>query len=143
MQPHRRACVPDPVSPDLSCITEQQRAKLLEIVRDATNLLPAADAVVRACANSRHPKLARESQRLAVSFYRLLERVRALELPRTLETEVTGLLDHHRDLVRQAHLLAFGYSSSHTSRQRAFLADGLAGPAQRLTELYRELDQRR
>ena len=122
-------------------LTAEQRADLLAILGQATDLVPAVDAAVRACAASTDVRLAREMHEYAVIFNGLYDRARVLRLPAPLKTEVLGLLDYHRELVGQAPLAAFGYANARNQRQRALLADGLGGPADQLVELRRALEQ--
>ena len=116
----------------------QARAELLEVVREAVALLPAAEVVLAACdrPGSKGPEPARSAGLVASAFIRMAGRVRSLPVREPLRSRIARLLDYHAELIGQASLMAY---RERTERQE--LARGRGGLGPPAIELARLADQ--
>ena len=113
--------------------------RLQEMLREAAEMVPAADAVVRAC-DAPGPKgtePAREAGRLVSAFLRLSRETQALPVAAGIKTRAVQLLNYHLELIGQASLMAYGNQSERT--RRAIGSGGLGPRAQELVDLAQEL----
>lgn len=114
--------------------------RLQQLVREAAEMVPAAEAVVRAL-DGPGPKAtepARSAGELVSAFYRRSLEVQALQIPDSTKKRVVQLLNYHSELIGQASWMAYGHQSERTRRARG--RGGLGPLAQELVELAQELD---
>ncbi|MHB8588439.1 MAG: hypothetical protein ACYDA0_06260 [Candidatus Dormibacteraceae bacterium] len=108
-------------------------------MREAADLVPAAEAVVRACEQpgSKGTEPAREAGRLVSAFLRLSLETESLAVAGGIKTRAVQLLNYHLELIAQAALMAYGHQSERT--RRAIGSGGLGPLAQELVDLAQEL----
>ena len=111
------------------------RDALLSVLREATALLPVAEAVVAACdaPGIKATEPARTAGRVSSAFHLMSTRVLRLSIQPSLRTHLAQLLEYHSELVGQASLAAYGHRSERTERARG--GGGLGTPAIELAQL--------
>ena len=115
------------------------RADLLEVLRQAVDLLPVAEAVVAACdaAGEKGIEPAKTAGTVVSAYIQMTRRVRRLAIAPALRTRLAQLLEYHSELVGQASLMAYGERTELT--ERALSTAGLGAPAVELTRLADQL----
>jgi hypothetical protein len=113
--------------------------RLQQIVREAAEMVPVAEAVLRDC-DAPGPKgtePARSAGVLVLAFHRRSLEVETMAVPDSIKKRVVQLLNYHSELIGQVSLMAYRDRTERSIRARG--SGGLGPLALELVDLAHEL----